>query len=60
MSKLASEIVKSTDEEEVRSYAADYVELMNKYKAEVTDPLVAELEHLPHHFYKSSIHGVVF
>ena len=46
MSRLASEIVKSTDEEEVRSFAADYVELLNKYKGEIMDPLVAELEQL--------------
>lgn len=46
MSQLATELVKSTDEEEVRSLSADYVVALNKYKAEVMEPLSAELEQL--------------
>lgn len=46
MAQIAGELIKSKDEEEVRSYAADYVTSLNKYKAEIVDPLAAELEQL--------------
>ena len=46
MAQIANELIKSKDEEEVRSFAADYLVTLNKYKAEIMEPLAAELEQL--------------
>jgi len=46
LAQAASTIVNSKEEEEVRSLSSDYMTTLNKYKAEVMDPLIADLEQL--------------